>query len=106
MFFTVPGGAIVAVLEPSRVHAEATYNVSGTFTAGGQKGTISGTLLNGTPANGSFDGTVFLTLTGCTASRHYTGTVTTAAVHWGNQGDIATCPNSRWPFGSMDATGK
>ena len=89
LFFTVPPGGLVAFLKPSQVHAEATYNVSGTFTAGGgQKGTISGTLLNGTPANGSFDGTVFLNLTGCTASRRYNGTVTTAAVHWGNQGDV------------------
>ena len=107
LFFTVPPGGLVAFLKPSQVHAEATYNVSGTFTAGGgQKGTISGTLLNGTPANGSFDGTVFLNLTGLYASRRYNGTVTTAAVHWGNQGDVVLCSGATWPFNGMDATAK
>ena len=64
----------------------------------GKRAQISGTLLNGTPANGSFDGTVFLNLTGCTASRHYTGTVTTAAVQLGQSGrhrDRARC--QPWP---------
>jgi len=107
LFFTVPPGGLVAFLKPSRVHAEATYNVTGTFTAGGnQKGRITGTLLNGTPANGSFDGTVFLDLTGCTASRRYSGTVTTGAVHWGNQGDVVFCSGATWPFGAMDANAK
>jgi hypothetical protein len=109
LFFTIPGGAIVAVLKQPRVHAEATYTVSGTFTAGtnGLKGTVSGTLLNGTPANGSFDGTLFLNLPGCTASRRYNGTVTTAAVNWGNQGDITSCPGGApWPFNGVAATAK
>jgi len=105
LFFTVPAGGISA----SRVHAEATYTVSGSFTAGsnGLKGTVSGSLVSGTPANGSFDGTLFLNLTGCTASRHYTGTVTSAAVNWGNQGDLTSCPGGApWPFNGVSASAK
>jgi hypothetical protein len=109
LFFTVPAGGLVAFVKPSRVHAEATYNVSGSFTAGPNRltGTISGTLLNGTPANGSFDGTVFLNLTGCTASRRYSGTVTSAALNWSNLGDVTLCPNGApWPFNGIAATAK
>jgi hypothetical protein len=32
------------------------------------------------------------------ASRRYNGTVTTAAVHWGNQGDVVLCSGATWPF--------
>ena len=63
--------------------------------------------MSGTPANGTFDGTVFLNQTGCTASRHYTGPVSNTSINWGNQGDIATCPGaSQWPFTSVTATAK
>lgn len=109
LFFTVPAGGLVAFLKPSLVHTEATFTVSGTFRAGtnGLTGTVSGSLLSGTPANGSFDGTLFLNLTGCTASRHYSGTVTSAAVNWGNQGDLTSCPGGApWPFNGVAATAK
>lgn len=104
LFFTIAGGA----LQPSLVVTpKATYSVTGTFTANpnSRTGTIQGTL-NGTPANGTFDGTLFINFTSCKASRHYGGTVTTANLNWGVIAELTLCPSDNWPFGSVNAAKK
>jgi carboxypeptidase family protein len=104
LFFTIAGGA----LRPSLVVTpKATYTVTGTFTANpnSRTGTIQGTL-SGSPADGAFDGTLFINFTSCRASRHYGGTVTTASLSWGVIAELTLCPSDNWPFGSVNAAKK
>ena len=104
LFFTIAGGA----LRPSLVVTpKATYTVTGTFTANpnSRTGTIQGTL-SGSPADGAFDGTLFINFTSCRASRHYGGTVTTASLSWGVIAELTLCTSDNWPFGSVNAAKK
>ena len=104
LFFTIAGGALMPSLV---VTPKATYTVTGTFTANpnSRTGTIQGTL-TGSPADGAFDGTLFINFTSCRASRHYGGTVSTASLSWGVIAEMALCPSDNWPFGSVNAAKK
>ena len=107
LFFTVAGGALAPNNLTLIVHPLATYQVTGTLTANpnSRTGTVQGTL-NGTPASGSFDGTIFLDFPGCRASRHYSGSVTSTNLNWNVFSELTVCSNFSWPFGSVVATGK
>jgi len=89
LFFQVPGGSLRPAIRPLAVN----FLVSGGYTTGpdGFSGNISGTL-DGSPANGTFTGTMTANLaTGCIAKRNYSGPLTTAALNWTPGDQIETC---------------